>query len=249
MLNVKNLKKYFKTKNETIKVLDSITLDIKKGEIIGILGSSGCGKSTFLKCLNGLEIPTSGKIFFKRQDINDPKCNINKIREHIGMVFQNFNLFNNFTVLQNLIFAPLRLKKLSREDAKEKAMSILKKVGLTEKTNTYPFSLSGGQKQRIAIARSLMMQPDVMLFDEPTSALDPENISKILGIVREISKESMTIVLVTHELHFIKNIASRIIFFSNGHVLQDACPDEIFRNPKHEKVKKFLQAHDYRNLF
>lgn len=236
MLYVNNLHKYF-GENQVLKGIDE---QVKKGEVLVLIGPSGSGKSTFLRCLNLLEKPTSGEITFEGQSITDKKCDINKIREKMGMVFQQFNLFTHKTVLENITMAPIKVKKLSKEKATEKAMELLAKVGLSDKANSYPGSLSGGQKQRIAIARALAMEPDVMLFDEPTSALDPEMVGEVLNVMKELAEDGMTMVVVTHEMGFAKEVASRIIFMDNGKIIEEGTAKEIFKNPKNSRTREFL---------
>ena len=236
MIKVENLHKKF----NQLEVLKGIDVNVEKGEIIAIIGPSGSGKSTFLRCINRLEEPTDGKIFIDGENILYKKTDINKIREKVGMVFQHFNLFPHKTVMENIILAPMKLKGYSKEDAERKALELLKKVGLVEKKDTYPNKLSGGQKQRIAIARALAMEPEVMLFDEPTSALDPEMIKEVLDVMIDLAKEGMTMLIVTHEMGFAKNVASRILFMNDGIILEDEKPEEFFNNPKHSRTKEFL---------
>lgn len=236
MISVKNLKKSFGSN----QVLCGINEEIKKGEVVVVIGPSGSGKSTFLRCLNLLETPTDGEIVFEGQSITDKKTNINKIREKMGMVFQQFNLFPHKTVLENLTMAPINVKKKSKEESKNKALELLEKVGLSEKVNAYPNSLSGGQKQRIAIARALAMEPDVMLFDEPTSALDPEMVGEVLAVMKSLANEGMTMIIVTHEMGFAKEVGDRILFIDEGIVMEEGSPEEIFSNPKNERTKTFL---------
>ena len=236
MLYVNNLYKCF---GET-QVLKGIDEHIKKGEVLVLIGPSGSGKSTFLRCLNLLEKPTSGEITFEGKSITNKECDINKIREKMGMVFQQFNLFPHKTVLENITMAPMKVKKISKEKAIEKAMELLAKVGLSDKANSYPSSLSGGQKQRIAIARALAMEPDVMLFDEPTSALDPEMVGEVLNVMKQLAKDGMTMVVVTHEMGFAKEVGSRIIFMDNGKIIEKGAPNEIFFNPKNSRTREFL---------
>lgn len=236
MLYVNNLYKCF---GET-QVLKGIDEHIKKGEVLVLIGPSGSGKSTFLRCLNLLEKPTSGEITFEGKSITNKECDINKIREKMGMVFQQFNLFPHKTVLENITMAPIKVKKISKEKAIEKAMELLAKVGLSDKANSYPSSLSGGQKQRIAIARALAMEPDVILFDEPTSALDPEMVGEVLNVMKQLAKDGMTMVVVTHEMGFAKEVGSRIIFMDNGKIIEKGAPNEIFFNPKNLRTREFL---------
>ena len=236
MIHVSKLCKDF-GKNHVLKGIDE---HIKKGEVVVVIGPSGSGKSTFLRCLNLLEEPTSGNIIFEGNDITSKKIDINKIREKMGMVFQQFNLFPHKTVLENLIIAPIKVKKISKEDAEKKAFKLLERVGLTNKATSYPSSLSGGQKQRIAIARALAMEPDVMLFDEPTSALDPEMVGEVLNVMKDLAKEGMTMVVVTHEMGFAKEVGDRILFMDNGVIMEQGTPEEIFKNPKNPRTIDFL---------
>lgn len=236
MINVRNLYKSF-GKNEVLK---DINETIKKGEVVVIIGPSGSGKSTFLRCLNLLEEPTSGVINFEGEDITDKKVDINKIREKMGMVFQQFNLFPHKTVMENLTIGPTKIKNISNGDAVKKGSELLEKVGLLDKKNVYPNSLSGGQKQRIAIARALAMEPDVMLFDEPTSALDPEMVGEVLGVMKSLAKDGMTMVVVTHEMGFAKEVGDRILFMDEGRIIEEGTPEEIFQNPKNSRTKDFL---------
>lgn len=222
------------------KALDGISLDIHKGEVVFIIGPSGSGKSTFLRCLNLLEVPTSGTIHFEGVDITDKKTDINMHRRKMGMVFQQFNLFPHMTIMKNLTLAPMKLLKVSRAEAEETAAALLKRVGLSDRANSYPNQLSGGQKQRIAIVRALCMKPDVMLFDEPTSALDPEMVGEVLEVMRELAEEKMTMVVVTHEMAFAKEVASRVIFMDNGSVVEENTPKELFENPVSDRLKGFL---------
>lgn len=236
LIEIKNLKKSY---GDHV-VLDGINTTIKKGEVIAIVGPSGCGKSTFLRSLNKLERPEAGEVIFEGTDILDKKTNVNKVRQKIGMVFQQFNLFPNKTVLQNIMLAPMKLKGVSAGDSKNRAMELLKRVGLLEKAEAYPDSLSGGQKQRIAIARTMAMNPDVILFDEPTSALDPEMVGEVLEIMRELARDGMTMIVVTHEMGFARDVASRVIFIDQGNIREDSAPEEFFENPKNERLKEFL---------
>ncbi|CUP99093.1 amino acid ABC transporter ATP-binding protein [Clostridium baratii] len=236
MIHVNNLHKSF-GKNEVLK---GINEHIKKGEVVVIIGPSGSGKSTFLRCLNLLEVPTEGEITFEGKNITDKKENINKIREKMGMVFQQFNLFPHKTVLENLCLAPINVKGLSKEEAKNKAMELLNRVGLSDKASEYPNSLSGGQKQRIAIARALCMEPDVMLFDEPTSALDPEMVGEVLSVMKLLANEGMTMVIVTHEMGFAKEVGDRILFMDEGKIMESGTPEEIFLNAKNQRTVDFL---------
>ena len=236
MINVENLSKNF----GDLKVLKNISTTINKGEIISIIGPSGSGKSTFLRCINKLEEPTEGHIYIDGMDLMDKNTDINKIRERVGMVFQHFNLFPNMTVLENLTLSPVMVKKESKEEAEKYALYLLEKVGLSDKANSYPTQLSGGQKQRIAIARALAMKPEVILFDEPTSALDPEMIKEVLDVMRDLAKEGMTMLIVTHEMGFAKNVGNRILFMDNGEIIEDCSPKDFFENPTNERIKDFL---------
>ncbi len=236
MINVKGLKKAFGDH----EVLCGIDEHIKKGEKVVIIGASGSGKSTFLRCLNLLEQPTGGQIFFEGTDITDPKNDINKLRQKMGMVFQQFNLFPHMTVKENIKLAPVKLKLMTESEAEQKAVKLLERVGLPEKADAYPGQLSGGQQQRIAIARALAMNPDVMLFDEPTSALDPEMVGEVLEIMRELADEGMTMVVVTHEMGFAREVATRVMFMDEGVIAEQGTPDEIFTNPKSPRLKAFL---------
>lgn len=236
MIRIENLHKRF----GKLQVLNGIDINIEKGEIIAIIGPSGSGKSTFLRCINRLEEPTDGKIFIDGENILNKETDINKIREKVGMVFQHFNLFPHKNVIKNITLAPIKIKNYSSELAEKKADNLLNKVGLIDKKYSYPNQLSGGQKQRIAIARALAMEPEVMLFDEPTSALDPEMIKEVLDVMIELAKEGMTMLIVTHEMGFAKNIATRILFMNDGKILEDEKPEEFFNNPKHNRTKEFL---------
>ena len=236
MITVKNLKKSFGD-NEVLKGID---YEIKQGEKIVIIGPSGSGKSTFLRCLNLLETPTEGEIYFDNQLITDKKCDINKIREHMGMVFQHFNLFNNKTILENITLAPVQLKVMTKEQANAKAMELLERVGLADKANAYPSQISGGQKQRAAIVRSLAMNPKVMLFDEPTSALDPEMVGEVLQVMKDLANEGMTMVVVTHEIGFAKEVATDVVFIDDGVIKEKNNPQEFFNNPQDDRLKEFL---------
>lgn len=236
MITVKNLHKTF-GKTEVLKGID---YHVEKGEKIVIVGPSGSGKSTFLRCMNLLETPTSGEIWFDGKLITDPKTDINKVREHMGMVFQNFNLFNNLTIMDNIILAPTKLKLMSKEEAQEKALNLLKRVNLTEKADAYPSQLSGGQRQRIAIVRSLAMNPKVMLFDEPTSALDPEMVGEVLDVMKELADSGMTMVVVTHEMGFAKEVGSKVLFVDEGIIMEENAPEEFFNHPKNPRLQDFL---------
>ena len=237
LFEIRNLCKSF---GDT-EVLKNISTTISQGEVVVIVGPSGSGKSTFLRSLNLLEEPTAGQILFEGQDITDPRTNINKYRQHIGMVFQHFNLFPNKTILQNLTLAPIKLLKKNRQEAEKEAMELLQLVGLAEKAKAYPSQLSGGQKQRIAIARALAMEPKIMLFDEPTSALDPEMVKEVLEVIKNLAHTGITMTLVTHEMGFAREVADRICFIDDGQILEDAPPDEFFANPKTERAKSFLE--------
>ena len=236
MINIENLSKNF----GNLKVLKNISTTINKGEIISIIGPSGSGKSTFLRCINKLEEPTEGHIYIDDMDLMDKNTDINKIRERVGMVFQHFNLFPHMTVLENLILSPTIVKKETKEEAEKYALYLLQKVGLSDKANSYPNQLSGGQKQRIAIARALAMKPEVILFDEPTSALDPEMIKEVLDVMRNLAKEGMTMLIVTHEMGFARNVGNRILFMDNGEIIEDYSPKDFFENPTNERIKDFL---------
>ena len=236
MINIENLSKNF----GNLKVLKNISTTINKGEIISIIGPSGSGKSTFLRCINKLEEPTEGHIYIDDMDLMDKNTDINKIRERVGMVFQHFNLFPHMTVLENLILSPTIVKKETKEKAEKYALYLLQKVGLSDKANSYPNQLSGGQKQRIAIARALAMKPEVILFDEPTSALDPEMIKEVLDVMRNLAKEGMTMLIVTHEMGFARNVGNRILFMDNGEIIEDCSPKDFFENPTNERIKDFL---------
>ncbi len=233
---VTNLHKYFE-KNE---VLTGIDATIYEGEVVCVIGPSGSGKSTFLRCLNKLEDATDGTIIIDGFDITDKKLNINKVRENIGMVFQQFNLFANMSVLKNIMMAPVSLKKLSKEDAEKKAMELLGRVGLADKAHSFPGELSGGQQQRVAIARALAMNPDIMLFDEPTSALDPEMVGEVLDVMKELAAEGMTMIVVTHEMGFAREVADRVLFMADGVITEQGTPEEIFGNPQNPRTQDFL---------
>ena len=237
MIRIKNLKKSY----GKLEVLKGINTEIREGEVISIIGPSGSGKSTFLRCINRLEEPTSGEIFIHGTNILQKNVNINKIRENVGMVFQHFNLYPHKTVLENIILGPVKLKKISKAEAEEKAIELLKKVGLEDKKDVYPNKLSGGQKQRVAIARALAMDPQIMLFDEPTSALDPEMIGEVLIVMKELAQAGMTMIVVTHEMGFARNVANRVFFMDGGYILEDAAPSEVFENPKNDRTKEFLR--------
>ena len=237
MIEVKNLTKVF---NKTNTVLNDISINIQKGEKVVIIGPSGSGKSTFLRSLNMLEIPTGGEIWFEGQQINKRKCDINKVRQKMGMVFQQFNLFPHFTILENIIFAPVKLKLMTKEEATKRAEELLARINLLDKRDVYPSTLSGGQKQRIAIIRALAMNPDVMLFDEPTSALDPEMVGEVLDLMKELANEGMTMIVVTHEMGFAKEVGNRILFMDEGKIVEEGTPDEFFNNTKTERARDFL---------
>ena len=236
MIDVKNLKKSF---GDNL-VLDGINYHIEKGEKIVIVGPSGSGKSTFLRCLNLLERPTEGEVWFEGQLISDPKCKIDLVRQKMGMVFQHFNLFPHLSILDNIILAPVKLKLQTKAEAEENAIRLLKRIGLEDKAKTYPAMLSGGQKQRIAIIRALAMNPDVMLFDEPTSALDPEMVGEVLAVMRELAEDGMTMVVVTHEMGFAKEVATKVLFMAEGNILEQKPPQEFFGNPEHPRLRDFL---------
>ena len=236
MIKVNNLKKSF----NGVQVLSGISEEIHEGEVVVIIGPSGSGKSTFLRCLNLLETPDEGDVYIDGERITDPKIDVNKIRQKMGMVFQHFNLFPHLTVLENITLAPVKLKKMTPEEAVKKAYELLDIVGLSEKANAYPASLSGGQKQRIAIARSLAMEPEIMLFDEPTSALDPEMVGEVLDVMKNLAKSGMTMVVVTHEMGFAKEVGTRLLFIDEGKVIENGNPKDIFENPTQERTKIFL---------
>ncbi len=237
IIKTENLCKYY---GEKIHALDGVNTEIKKGEVVVVIGPSGSGKSTFLRSLNLLEVATSGSVFFEGVDITDPKVDINVHRQKMGMVFQQFNLFPHMTVLKNLIVAPMKLKKMPKDEAEKKALELLDKVGLKDRAGAYPAQLSGGQKQRVAIVRALMMDPEVMLFDEPTSALDPEMVGEVLEVMKQLANDGMTMVVVTHEMGFAKEVASRVLFMDEGMIMEEGTPSEIFDNPKNERTKSFL---------
>jgi ABC-type polar amino acid transport system ATPase subunit len=238
IIKVEGLRKYFK--GGAIKALDGIDAEIQRGEVVVIIGPSGSGKSTFLRCLNLLEMPTDGRILFEGADITDRHANINLHRRKMGMVFQLFNLFPHMTVMKNLTIAPMKLLGKTKEQAEEKALSLLRRVGLEDRAGAYPEQLSGGQKQRIAIVRALCMDPDVMLFDEPTSALDPEMVGDVLDVMKRLARDGMTMAVVTHEMGFAREVASRVIFMDNGRIVEQNTPDEIFNNPQSDRLKSFL---------
>ena len=236
IIEVKDLKKSF----GTLQVLKGINTEVQKGEVVVVIGPSGSGKSTFLRCLNLLETPTAGSIYVDGAEITDPKCDINLHRQKMGMVFQHFNLFNNMTILRNMTLAPMTLLKKSKEDAEARALALLRRVGLEDKANAYHSQLSGGQKQRIAIVRALCMDPEVMLFDEPTSALDPEMVGEVLDVMKELAQDGMTMVVVTHEMGFAREVGSRVLFMDEGVIMEENEPHEFFANPKCERLQSFL---------
>lgn len=236
MVHVENLKKNF----GKLEVLKDISVDISEGEVVVLLGPSGSGKSTFLRCLNQLEVATAGKILVDGNDVTDKHIDINKVRENIGMVFQHFNLFDHKTVLENIMMAPVELKKMTKEEAKAKGMQLLKRVGMDSKADCYPSQISGGQKQRVAIARALAMNPKIMLFDEPTSALDPEMVGEVLAVMKELASEGMTMIVVTHEIGFAREVADRVIFMDDGYIVEQGTPQEVILNPKEPRTIDFL---------
>ena len=239
IISVRDLEKHFD--EGKLKALRGVSADIKRGEVVVVIGPSGSGKSTFLRCLNLLEEPTKGTVTVEGVNITDPKVNINKHREKMGMVFQHFNLFPHMTILKNMTLAPRQLLKKSKAEAEEKAMNLLKRVGLADRANAYPSQLSGGQKQRIAIVRALCMEPQVMLFDEPTSALDPEMVGEVLDVMKQLAHEGMTMVVVTHEMGFAREVADRVIFMDEGHIIEEGTPEEIFNNPQQPRTQDFLK--------
>ena len=238
LIHVENLQKHFK--GGQIKALDGVTTDIKRGEVVVVIGPSGSGKSTFLRCLNLLELPTGGTITFEGTDITDPNCNINLHRQKMGMVFQHFNLFPHMTLLRNMTLGPMKLLKLSEKEATERAQGLLERVGLGDRADAYPSQLSGGQKQRVAIVRALCMEPDVMLFDEPTSALDPEMVGEVLEVMKNLAASGMTMVVVTHEMGFAREVGDRVLFMADGTLIEEGTPEEIFTNPKSLRLQEFL---------
>ncbi len=238
LIQVKDLQKHFK--GGEIKALDGVTTDIHRGEVVVVIGPSGSGKSTFLRCLNLLELPTGGTITFEGTDITDPHCNINLHRQKMGMVFQHFNLFPHMTLLKNMTIAPMKLLKKSQADAEKKAMELLERVGLADRANAYPSQLSGGQKQRIAIVRALCMEPDVMLFDEPTSALDPEMVGEVLDVMKQLARDGMTMVVVTHEMGFAREVGDRVLFMADGKLIEEGSPYKLFTNPQSPRLQDFL---------
>jgi len=236
VIDVKHLSKNF----EGLEVLHDVSLHVNKGECVVFIGPSGSGKSTFLRCLNLLEVPSSGEITFDGVSMTDPKTDINKMRQKMGMVFQHFNLFPNMSILKNLTLAPIRTKQATKEQAEKKAMDLLRRVGLQDKANSYPAQLSGGQKQRVAIVRALCMEPDVMLFDEPTSALDPEMVGEVLDVMKQLASEGMTMVVVTHEMGFAREVSNRVLFLDGGTIQEEGTPDQIFSHPQTERLRSFL---------
>ena len=237
ILTMSNISKSF----DGLDVLKDISFSVEKGEVVSIIGPSGSGKSTFLRCLNLLEVPTGGKILFKDSDITDKKSNINIHRQKMGMVFQHFNLFPHMTILKNMTLAPCKLLHKTKEEAEAKALALLQRVGLADRKNAYPNQLSGGQKQRIAIVRALMMEPEVMLFDEPTSALDPEMVGEVLEVMKELARDGMTMVVVTHEMGFAREVGNRVLFMADGKLLEEGTPEEIFNHPQHPRLQDFLR--------
>ena len=238
IIQTRDIKKYYK--GDVIRALDGVSVDIEKGEVVVVIGPSGSGKSTFLRCLNLLEVPTDGQILFDGVDITDKKTDINIHRQRMGMVFQHFNLFPHMTVLDNMTLAPIKLLKKSKEEAEARAMALLDRVGLADRASTYPSQLSGGQKQRVAIVRALAMEPEVMLFDEPTSALDPEMVGEVLDVMKELAREGMTMVCVTHEMGFAREVGKRVLFMADGKLLEQGTPQEIFEHPKNPRLQDFL---------
>ncbi|MCM3129522.1 amino acid ABC transporter ATP-binding protein [Paenibacillus provencensis] len=236
-VRVEGLKKSYGS-NEVLKNID---MSVNEGEVVCVIGPSGSGKSTLLRCINKLEEITAGHVVVDDQDLSDPKTDINKARENIGMVFQHFNLFPHFNVMKNIMFAPMELGKMNEQQARETATRLLQRVGLSDKAGAYPAELSGGQKQRVAIARALAMNPDVMLFDEPTSALDPEMVGEVLGVMKDLAREGMTMMIVTHEMGFAREVADRVIFMDGGYIIEEGTPEQVFGNPKHERTISFLQ--------
>ena len=239
LIQVQDLKKHF-TGTFAIKALDGVSVDIKKGEVVVVIGPSGSGKSTFLRCLNLLEVPTGGQILFNGVDITDKSCNINLHRQKMGMVFQHFNLFPHMTILRNMTLAPVKLLHKSQEEADAQALKLLQRVGLGDRGNAYPAQLSGGQKQRVAIVRALMMEPEVMLFDEPTSALDPEMVGEVLEVMKELAHDGMTMVVVTHEMGFAREVGSRVLFMADGKLVEQGTPEQIFEHPQNPRLQDFL---------
>ena len=244
LIQVTELQKHFKggkqTQDDKIRALDGVSAQIHRGEVVVVIGPSGSGKSTFLRCLNLLELPTGGQILFDGADITDKNCNINLHRQKMGMVFQHFNLFPHMTILKNMTIAPMQLLHKSKEDAEKTALELLSRVGLADRANAYPSQLSGGQKQRVAIVRALAMQPEVMLFDEPTSALDPEMVGEVLEVMKELANSGMTMVVVTHEMGFAREVADRVLFMADGKLIEEGTPEEIFSHPKSTRLQDFL---------
>ena len=239
LIQVQDLKKHF-TGTSAIKALDGVSVDIKRGEVVVVIGPSGSGKSTFLRCLNLLEVPTGGQILFNGVDITDKSCNINLHRQKMGMVFQHFNLFPHMTILRNMTLAPVKLLHKSQEEADAQALKLLQRVGLGDRGNAYPAQLSGGQKQRVAIVRALMMEPEVMLFDEPTSALDPEMVGEVLEVMKELAHDGMTMVVVTHEMGFAREVGNRVLFMADGKLVEQGSPADIFEHPQNPRLQDFL---------
>ena len=239
LIQVQDLKKHF-TGTSAIKALDGVSVDIKKGEVVVVIGPSGSGKSTLLRCINLLEVPTGGQILFNGVDITDKSCNINLHRQKMGMVFQHFNLFPHMTILRNMTLAPVKLLHKSQEEADAQALKLLQRVGLGDRGNAYPAQLSGGQKQRVAIVRALMMEPEVMLFDEPTSALDPEMVGEVLEVMKELAHDGMTMVVVTHEMGFAREVGSRVLFMADGKLVEQGTPEQIFEHPQNPRLQDFL---------
>ena len=239
LIQVQDLKKHF-TGTSAIKALDGVSVDIKKGEVVVVIGPSGSGKSTFLRCLNLLEVPTGGQILFNGVDITDKSCNINLHRQKMGMVFQHFNLFPHMTILRNMTLAPVKLLHKPQEEADAQALKLLQRVGLGDRGGAYPAQLSGGQKQRVAIVRALMMEPEVMLFDEPTSALDPEMVGEVLEVMKELAHDGMTMVVVTHEMGFAREVGSRVLFMADGKLVEQGSPEQIFEHPQNPRLQDFL---------
>ncbi len=238
LIRVENLQKHFE--RGAIKALDGVSTEIRRGEVVVVIGPSGSGKSTFLRCLNLLELPTGGTITFEGVDITDPSCNINLHRQKMGMVFQHFNLFPHMTILRNMTLAPMKLLKKSQAEAEDKAMQLLRRVGLADRADAYPSQLSGGQKQRVAIVRALCMEPDVMLFDEPTSALDPEMVGEVLDVMKQLANDGMTMVVVTHEMGFAREVGDRVLFMADGVLVEEGVPNELFANPRSARLQDFL---------
>ena len=238
LIRVENLQKHFE--RGAIKALDGVSTEIRRGEVVVVIGPSGSGKSTFLRCLNLLELPTGGTITFEGVDITDPSCNINLHRQKMGMVFQHFNLFPHMTILRNMTLAPMKLLKKSQAEAEDKAMQLLRRVGLADRADAYPSQLSGGQKQRVAIVRALCMEPDVMLFDEPTSALDPEMVGEVLDVMKQLANDGMTMVVVTHEMGFAREVGDRVLFMADGRLIEEGSPYKLFTNPQRPRLQDFL---------